>query len=151
MRENSSAGIMDEFSLNSCEASKTELQTALWSMATHVIKICELPHGMRNSLTVLGVSISYNDDDIQGLVITCERTLTGSNSPMIINTPHFSREPYSETSDPDIGVFSSEYADSLDDLEKRAFAHVDGDRAQRELEFKRPEETEDVELIGELQ
>ena len=141
-QENRSSVTRDEFSIKSNEPPKAELRTALDTMAEHVIEICELPEDMKELLLVLGVSVSYNDDNIQGLIITCQRALKHSNTPMIINTPNFSREPYSETADPDVNVFSAECAESLDDLEEKAFAYVDGDRAQRELDFGEPKKPE---------
>jgi len=110
-------------------------------MAQYAVKICELPEEYQ--LYVLSVSISYSDEDIQGLVITCHRALKYSNAPLIINTPHFSREPYSESADPEASVFSTECADDLDELERLAFAYLDGDRAQTSLGLEETEEPEE--------
>ena len=131
-QENGSTGTWDEFTMKSFEAPVSELEVALQDMDEHVIDICELPAVMRDQLTVSGVSISYTDD-IQGVVITSMRSLSGSNGPMIINTPHFSAQPYGEGSDASMSVFSLECGAALEYLETQVFKYIDGERAQMGL------------------
>lgn len=139
----SASSVSDVFTMESCEAPVQELKDALQKMRDHVIDICEFPPPMNSGITIRGVTITYNDDDIQGLVITALRGLTYSNAPLIVNTPHFTREPYSEGADPDMNVFSTECAEDLDGLERLAFLYVGGQRAQQELDLGPAVETEE--------
>lgn len=141
-RGNPASTLRDEFTLKCGEAPRLELKAALQKMAKHAIEICELPDDFL--LHVISVSISYSDENVQGLVITTMRSLKNSNAPMLINTPNFSREPYSETGDPDVSIFSHKCAEDLDALEGRVFLYVEGERAQRKLDFEAQPEEEPV-------
>jgi hypothetical protein len=139
---NDTIGEPDRFTFESKEEPRKELKDALAAMATHVVDICELTElesEIIDRITVFGITRTYTvvDDDrlVQGLVISARRSLTNSNSPMMINTPHFTDEPYSVTADPDLGVYSLECGEALHKLTKRIFAYVDGERAQQELDL----------------
>jgi hypothetical protein len=70
------------------------------------------------------------------LVITAKKDLAGSHAPLIVNTPHFTREPYNEDSDDDTGIFSDECGADLDELERLALLFAEGgERLQKELDF----------------
>lgn len=133
-RVNVATKLMDTYTLESAETPLGELEHALQGMAEHVVEICELPEEMVSDLTVRSVSVSYNADGVQGLIVTALRDLENSNTPMLINTPHFSREAYSETAG-DANVFSPKCGRDLDRLERCAFAYIDGERSQKELDF----------------
>lgn len=130
--ENGATGTFDEYTLKTYESPVSALDVALQNLTDHVIAICELPHTMKDEIIVSGVSISYTDD-IQGLVITSMRSLKGSSAPMLINTPHFSAQPYGEGSDSEISVFTLECGEALQKLEARVFEFIDGDRLQMSL------------------
>jgi len=124
----------DTITFESTDAPLPELNAALQKMVDHVVAIAEFPVGWRGDIKIIGVTCTYSND-VQGLVITARRELENSNAPLIVNTPHFTREPYNEDSEDDIGIFSSECGDDLDALEVQVFGYVDGDRAQKQLDF----------------
>jgi len=105
----------------------------------------ELPGHWREFLTMRGVTVTWTNG-VQGLVLTALRTLSGSNSPMTINTPHFTRESYNEDDESDMGIFSLECGEDIDYLEAAVFRFVDGARAQQELNFEEEQPEEVVTL-----
>jgi len=124
----------DQVSFRSEEPARPELHDALSEMGRHLLSICEFPFEWRYEISVQGVTITYSDDDIQGVVISGRRELKKSNAPLILNSPHISREPYSESSD-GTSLYPPGCAEDLDTLERAALAYVDGARLQRELDF----------------
>jgi len=121
----------ETITIESSEPPKQELRAALQQMVEHVIDIAELPVAWRDELTVVGVTVTRND--VEGLVITALRDLDGSNSPLVLNTPHFTREERDENQE--TNVYSYECACDLDELERLAFEYADGDRGQRTFDF----------------
>ncbi len=123
----------DEFTLKSGDEPRGTLITQLNAMSQHVVDLCELPADYAANIQVIGITVTYSDDDIQGLGISALRTLENTDQPMVLNTPHFTRDPYSPTAPSDVGVFSGRCAADLDRLEELIFDYVDGDRAQMDL------------------
>jgi hypothetical protein len=118
-----------------------DLVNALATMAEHLLEHAEFPSTW--NAEVIGCTVTHTND-VQGLVITGKRDLKNCNAPLIINTPHFTREPYNEDDESDMGLFSGECGQHLDALEEEALAYVDGKRAQLELFGT----TKQPELIG---
>jgi len=128
--------VFDEYRIKCADQPRSELVAALGKMAKHVVDMCELPNYTLSSIDVIGLTVTHTavehqEEDVQGVVISGVRRLKNSNAPMIINTPHFTREPLSP--DADKGVFSFECAIDVDRLEQLVFAYVDGERAQLDL------------------
>lgn len=126
------SGFPETITIESTEPPRKELTDALQAMARHVIKMCELPDLWWKDLTVRGVTITRNDVD--GVVITALRELDGSNSPLVLNTPHFTREGQNE--EQELGIYSLGCGNDLDALERLAFEYVDGKRQQEALQFE---------------
>ncbi|MFP4066236.1 MAG: hypothetical protein ACLFS5_01925 [Spirochaetaceae bacterium] len=124
----------DTMTLKTNDAPRRELADALQAMAPHLVEMIEAPREWLASITVRSVTVTHTND-VQGLVITGLRELENSNAPLVINTPHFTRESYNEGGGDDIGIFTSACANALDELETLALRFVDGDRAQQELDF----------------
>lgn len=123
-----------------------DLRKALENMGDHLIEHCEFPSTWRHDIAVIGVTITHTND-IQGLVITGKKELKYCNAPLIINSPHYTREPYNEDDDSDMAIFTGECGDHLDTLEKEALAYVDGKRAQLELGLEeKPDEPAPVQM-----
>lgn len=132
--ERDEEGTLDTVTVETHDLPRPELKEALEAMADHMVDMIEAPHDWRNEITVLSVTVT-SSNDVQGLVITGMRELENSNAPLVINTPHFTREPYNEEDDSDVGIFSFECADALDELERLVIRFVEGERAQQELDF----------------
>ena len=137
-RPDEDSAFPETITIESAEPPRQELKDAMQNMVDHVIAIAELPASWREKLTVRGVTITRND--IDGLVITALRKLDGSNSPLVINTPHFTREERDENQD--TNVYSFECGRDLDQLEKEAFLYADGKRQQHQLFAPEPADHE---------
>jgi hypothetical protein len=118
--------IPEQITLETYDVPLDILPERLQAMARHVTAICELPDTITESLTVIGITITYSGDS-QGLVITALRELENSNSPMVINTPHFTR------TDSDKNVYSTRCGIDLDALVEAIKDFINGDRAQKQL------------------
>lgn len=132
------SGFPETITIESTEPPRKELNEALQVMVDHVIAMCELPPTWRESLTVRGVTVTRNDVD--GLVITALRDLEGSDSPLVLNTPHFTREGQNE--EQELGIYTFSCGENLDELEKLAFEYADGKRKQQVLDFSEEPEAE---------
>lgn len=127
-------GTYDTVTLETSDEPRQELVDALQGMASHVCEMIEAPAEWRDELTVLSVKLGYSND-VQGIVITALRALENSNSPLVLNTPNYTREPYNESDISGVGVFTTQCANDIDELEKLVFRFVDGERSQAELDF----------------
>lgn len=132
-RDSDSAAVPDTVTLESGEAPRKELRDAMQALREDVIEMTELPIE-EGELKVTGVSFTHGDYD--GVVITALRELDGSNSPLVLNTPHFND---GNDNDSDMNVYSMECRERLDELEELVFRYVDGERQQLELEEAEPE------------
>lgn len=73
---------------------------AMESLKQDVADICEFDETDKDRLTVTGVSFSYGgEDDVMGAVITAQKSLRNTNSPLCINTPHKPSALYGEDGD----------------------------------------------------
>jgi hypothetical protein len=115
-------GEPDTITLESMDGPAAGLMAALKGMAVHLLSICEMPMAMEKDITIIGVTITHNEETGRGIVITGLRKLKRSDAPLVLNSPH--------TTD-----FNHLCAESLEELEKQAFAYVDGTRQQFVLPF----------------
>ena len=99
---------------------------------SYEINICELPLGAAKKIVVSGVSVSYTDNNCY-VVITAQKALINSKSPLLINTP--ARPLYPGEDEDDSYCMSEELYDDLIILEKEALKYVRGERAQQVLDF----------------
>jgi hypothetical protein len=115
----------------------TDLRNALQAMGQYLKEHAEFPSTW--VVAVIGVTVTHTND-VQGLVITGKRELVRCNAPLIINTPHYTRESYNEDDDSDMGIFSGSCGEAIDLLEKETLAYVDGKRAQLTLGLEEKKE-----------
>lgn len=126
-----------EFTAHLIECKDTphpDLRAALAAMAEHLISNAEFPSTWEPQIDVISVTITHTNN-VQGIVITGKKELENCNAPLIVNTPHYTREPYNEDDESDKGIFSTACGFAIDALEKEVIAYVDGKRAQQELDF----------------
>lgn len=126
-------GTGDVFTIESIDLPKVELTDALQKMAEHAGEIMELSDKARQAIKVRGIKLSWKHG-ICGLIITGDRRLVNSKAPVVFNTPLFTEKLYADTDGKNI--FTPECADDLQKLSDLIFEFVDGDRAQRELQFE---------------
>ena len=133
--EHDRKNVTDTITLETSDKPRKELSDALQAMAEHLVDIVEAPSGWKDKITASSVTVTWNND-VQGLVITGLRGLNNSNSPMVINTPHFTRKSYNEDSSSDKNIFSFDCGAALDNLCLMVFRYVDGERKQLTLDFE---------------
>jgi hypothetical protein len=123
----------DEFSMKCKSEPHPDLIFALGNLIPHVMAICELPESYREDLTVSGVSFTYketeNNGTVSGAVITSQKLLKNHPAPLIINTPHKTDVPYSETSDT-AACLSTEAAMALENVKTEAVEYIKGKRGE---------------------
>lgn len=133
--------IIDEFDFKSKDKALPEFYNALQGLTEHACRICEFPREYDKGVTVIGVSFSYteieNGDDVMGAVITFRKELKGSNSPLIVNTPHKPSAFYDgkgDESPQDPALLLSEgCVEALKVLQAEAIRYIDGERDQMDL------------------
>lgn len=79
------------------EEPRIELIDAFRNMDRHLIKVLPFLEGLEDTITVTGLSITYDDDDygeLMGMVITAQLAIEGLNAPMNINTPFITFSNY---------------------------------------------------------
>lgn len=114
-------------SLTSYDDPEPEFGEAMQSLASIVVDLLGLPEGYTEGLTVSGVSLSYNDTQGRGCVITCLKELAAFNAPLVINTPHLAEDAEHGPTMP--GALSR----ALDELMIRATRFKNGQRQQMEM------------------
>jgi hypothetical protein len=126
-------GKNDEYSVTCTDAPEQAFYLAMDALAVHVIEMCELNEDDLGLITVKGVSFSHKDG-VMGAVITAQKTLLKSATPLNLNTPHKPSEPYNEGQLPgDADLLSTECQDALKRLCIQAQRYIDGHRAQMSL------------------
>lgn len=125
------------------DAPHPDLRNALQDMSQHLKEHAEFPSTW--IVSIISATVTHTNE-VQGLVLTGRRDLENCNAPLIVNTPHYTRESYNEDDDSDIGIFSESCGEALDALEKEALAYVDGKRQQAELDFAGNEKAAQVQM-----
>jgi hypothetical protein len=116
-----------ETTLTSGDTPRPEFINALQAFSAHVLDVCELPDSWADGLTVCGVSISENDSQGVGIVVTAVKKVAGANAPVVINTPHLAEQ--SEHGP----ALCREALDAINLLLEEADRFRKGERAQAEL------------------
>lgn len=116
-----------EHKLTATDTPRPEFIEALQSLKVHVLDVCELPKEYGESMTIIGVSISENESQGRGIVVTAVKKVSGANAPVILNTPHVPEE--SEHGP----TLSRSALDALNRLEEEATAYRQGQRAQQDM------------------
>lgn len=104
--------------------------SALDALKADVCTICELPEADAEKLKVRGVTVT-NTNDVTGMVITALKSLKTAQSPLVLNTPHLTEEPYGEGGD--APLLETSTLDRLHSLLLEAEGYVNGERAQATL------------------
>jgi hypothetical protein len=124
----------DAYSMACKSEPHPDLIFALANLVPHVMAICELPESYREDLTVSGVSFTYKEteqgDTVEGAVITAQKLLKGHPAPLILNTPHKTDAPYTESGDTS-ACLSTEAAMSLEAVKEEAKEYISGKRGEK--------------------
>ena len=125
----------DKHWFESIQQPTPEFVAALDKLVADVIVICELPIIYITGLKIRGVSLSWTIADgeyIMGAVITALKTLSTSNSPLTINTPHLPAEDYGGNN-PNAKVLSADCCDNIKELIESAEGFLLGERSQANM------------------
>jgi len=118
-----------EHTLTSSQPPRPEFEQALQAFKQYVRQLCELPLSYDSGLTINSVSISDNDSQGRGLVVTALKKLADCSAPLVLNTPHLP-ETASSQGGPELPRFAVRL---LDTLEEEANKYRAGERAQQDL------------------
>lgn len=118
-----------EHRLVSSQEPRPEFIAALQAFTQYVRHLCDLPMSFETGLTISGVSISENDSQGRGLVVTALKKLPSCNAPLVINTPHMPETASSEGG-PEMPAFAIRMLDALED---EAAKYRAGERAQIDM------------------
>jgi hypothetical protein len=111
-----------EHRLSSGEPPRRELKHALAEFVPHVLRMLELPANYEHGLLITGLIVKDGkDDDGRSLIVTCQKTIDDSDSPLILNTPLMANA--------DTGILGA----LLDSAEDAAENYRVGRRAQGDL------------------
>lgn len=116
-------------SLRSHEDPRPEFVTALQSLTSIILSLCELPLDYGTDLKILGVTVTEHETLGRGLVITALKKLTRSQAPMVLNTPHLTETGSHENAPT---LFGREL-DLIEALQEEAERYRKGERAQQSL------------------
>lgn len=122
-----------EHRLVSTQEPRPEFLKALGAFSQFVRHLLDLPMSWENGLTIQSVSISENDAQGRGIVVTALRKISGANSPLVLNTPFLPEEASSEDG-PELPSFAVRL---LNELEEEAAKYRAGERAQTDLFSKK--------------
>jgi hypothetical protein len=118
-----------EHRLTGKDAPAPEFTEAMQAFKPEVVGLLELSEEYGEGLTVVGLSINYEEDGRKGLVVTCLKALDAFNAPLVLNTPHLR-----EASDEEPGNYLPDGLLLLvRHAEQEAAAYVNGIRAQQSL------------------
>ena len=138
----------DSYSMACKSEPHPDLIGALAHLVPHVMAITEFPDTYSENLTVSGVSFTYKDTEnngtVSGAVITSQKLLKSHPAPLIVNTPHKTDVPYSDTGD-DSACLSTAAAMALEDVKEEAKQYIGGKRGEAAPEGDKLMETSEDE------
>lgn len=119
----------DDLQMSTRQEPHPDFIQALDGLSSHLCKMCE--QGEDAICDAKSVSVSWTNE-VMGVVISGSRTLMKSYSPLNINTPHKTVEPYSDHED-EKQLLDSNCVIAVEDLFREAWAFVEGKRKQADL------------------
>jgi len=125
----------DEYTMKCTDKPLQTFIDAFHLLVPAVLEICEFSGEDAQNYKVFGVSFAYTED-IMGAVISAQKTLVDSNTPLNLNTPFKPSESYSGEGCDD-NCLSSASRKVLESLIEEAIKYVNGDRAQLNLFAKK--------------
>ena len=90
-------------------------------MSEHIIETLDFPEEWLPRMTTTGLSITWKDDDIMGMVITAQLQIDGLNAPFNLNTPFVQVYSYHSANDSCEDVC---YSIECEELLEKIIAHA---------------------------
>lgn len=121
----------NKYSMTESELAVPGFYTAVQSLAADVCAICQLPDNYTEGMKIVGLTLSYGEDEQWGALISAVKTLKNSNAPFNIHTPF----KWAIASDPSVesSFLSKGCVKRLELVLDYAEGYIDGDRAQGKL------------------
>lgn len=140
----------DEYSFTCSDAPAPEFEKAMAALAPFVIEMCELNPKHQSRISVRSVSASYaGENDVLGIVISAQKGLEHSNSPLNINTPYKIQEPYKEGAEGDqLQLMPPNCSECIQELFDQAEKYIKGHRLQTDLFDKKGKGTKKKEAAS---
>lgn len=113
--------------LRSFDEPEVEFADALQALAPIVCRLLAVPAEYAEGLTVVSVSLSHNESQGRGCVVTSLKTLGNFNAPLVLNTPHLPEENEHGPTMP------GDMREALDTLEELAIRFRNGQRLQADM------------------
>lgn len=110
-------------------------------MSKHIIETLNFPEEWLSRMTTTGLSITWKDDDIMGMVITAQLEIVGLNAPFNLNTPFIELYSWHLSNDNSCNdvYFSDECEELLDKIIAHAKKYMNGETAapkQQKIQFE---------------
>lgn len=121
----------DEFSFTCADKALPSFYIAFQALFLDVIEMCEIPRS--SNISIKGISFSFSGEkEVMGCVLTAQKTLLNSDSPLNLNTPHKISEFYGETGSKK-QLLSDDCKKRLNDIIYEAIRFVNGERLQKDM------------------
>lgn len=129
-------GDVDTFSLRSSDQPHESLYLAMEDLADYVLETCEVKDSWdAETVRISGVTFLHGEDGRYGIVVTAQKILEASNSPLILNTPL--RRSFDESDDKSLDPRTE---DIVERLLRECGRYIDGDRVTKQLNFLEPDD-----------
>lgn len=106
-----------------------DFDKAMQALVPHVLNVLQLPETYAENMEVSGISLSCNDTQGEGAVVTCTKTLGGIGAPLVLNTPHLHEDPEMTGS----SKMPDDMRIAINAIEKEAKNFLNGKSAQLEM------------------
>lgn len=105
---------------------------AFRGMSEHIVSTLDFPEEWLPRMTTTGLSITWKDDVIMGMVITAQLEIFGLNAPFNLNTPFIQVASYHRANDGCEDVyFSDECEELLETCIKYAKRYMNGENGEK--------------------
>ncbi|MDZ7763236.1 MAG: hypothetical protein U5K00_02255 [Melioribacteraceae bacterium] len=128
----------DQFNFTTVDKPAPDLINQAMLFRKHVLNLCELPEKDEEiqKLEIKSFSFSWSGEKhIMGCTVTAARKLSGSNTPLILNTPHKIEDFHAEDGDSK-QLLPADLVNDAYELMLQINAFIDGEREQLDL-FKK--------------
>lgn len=125
----------DQFNFTTIDKPAPGLINQVMLFRIHVLNLCELPETEEEiqNLKIKSFSFSWSGEKhLMGCTITAARQLSGSHSPLILNTPHKIEDFHSDIGDPK-QLLPRNMVNDIYELMLHINSFIDGEREQLNL------------------
>lgn len=127
----------DENQMTCSDRAQPEFYKSLSNLKGQVIDLCELPKEWKADIEPTGVTFTYSESgESMSATIIAKRTLTKSNSPQNIVTPHKAQAKEGDGEEAAVVGLPDKCIKLLEKVIEQAKLYIDGKREQASLDLK---------------